>query len=131
MAELIAIIILISSFSGMVFIVFRKIPILLTLPETLPKHESLIFKLKNKLKRLNPFKNFSFEIFLQKIISRIRILSLKIDNYTFNLLKELREKSQNKLKKRDNYWEEIKKIKDKIKIPGREKKKEIGPNKLN
>lgn len=113
MAELIAIIILISSLVGMGFIIFRKIPILLTLPETPPEKENLILRLKNKLKEAKIFKNFSSEIFLQKIISKVRILSLKIDNYTFNWLKKLREKSQkNKLKEKDNYWEEIKKIKE-------------------
>ena len=110
MAELIATIILIFSFFGMGVILFRKIPVLLTLPEILPQKESLISKLKERLKKLNPFRNFSSEIFLQKILSKIRILSLKTDNKTFVWLQKLREKTQKKkLEKKDNYWEEIKK----------------------
>ncbi|MFN4160896.1 MAG: hypothetical protein ACK4FW_02765, partial [Stenotrophomonas sp.] len=63
-----------------------------------------------KLKEVNPFKNFSFDIFLQKMIFKVRILSLKVDNLTFNWLRKLREKYLQK-KKKDNYWEEIKKAK--------------------
>lgn len=67
--------------------------------------ESAISRFKKKVKELNPLKNFSFEIFLQKWIARIRILSLKVDNLTFNWLKKLREKQKKKL---DDYWEKIK-----------------------
>jgi hypothetical protein len=97
--------ILIFSFLGISFIFLRKVPLLLSFE--FPK-ESSLSRLKGKLKELNPFKNFSLEIFLQKWIARIRILSLKVDNLTFNWLKKLREK-QKKKEKRDDYWEKIKK----------------------
>lgn len=60
--------------------------------------------------RLNPFKNFSLDVFLQKILVKTRILSLKIDHKTFDLLRRMREKNK-KIKKRpeDDYWEKIKK----------------------
>ena len=91
-------------------IIFRKIPVLLTLPDISLQRESFISKLKEKLKKLNPFKNFSYEILLQKILTKIRILSLKTDNKTFNWLQKLREKYQKKKMENDaNYWEEIKK----------------------
>jgi len=110
MVELIAIITLFSSLIGMGVILFRKIPVLLTLPEILPQKESFFSKLKKRLKKLNPFRNFSYEIFLQKILTKIRILSLKTDNKTFNWLQKLREKYQKKkIEKKDNYWEEVKK----------------------
>lgn len=112
MANLIALIILFSSFLGIVTIVFRKIPILLTFPETeIEKKEGLVLKLKKEIKRLNPFKDFSFEIFLQKSLLKIRILVLKIDNKTFSWLQKLREKYQRKkIKEDDNYWKKIKKM---------------------
>jgi len=111
MVELIALIILIFSFLGIGIIIFRKIPTLLTLSEiSLEGKESLISKLTGKIKGLNPIKNFSYEVFLQKILTKIRILSLKTDNKTFNWLQKLREKYQKKKsEKEDNYWEEIKK----------------------
>jgi hypothetical protein len=105
MINLIFLFILIFSFSGISFIFLRKVPLLLSFE--FPK-ESALSRFKSKLKELNPFKNFSLDIFLQKWIARIRILSLKVDNLTFNWLKKLREK-QKKKEKRDDYWEKIKK----------------------
>ena len=110
MLELIAVIILVCSLIGVGVIIFRKIPVLLTLPETLVQKESFISKLKERLKKLSPFRNFSYEIFLQKILTKVRILSLRTDNKTFNWLQKLREKAQKKkTEKKDNYWEEVKK----------------------
>ena len=110
--ELVVIIILFGSFLGMGAIISRKIPVLMELPE-IPARDSwkdTLSKLKEKIKILNPFKSFSYEIFLQKLLSKIRILSLKTDNKTFNWLQKLREKSQKKKNlENDNYWEEIKK----------------------
>ncbi len=111
MIEFIAIIILISSLVGMGIILFRKIPLLVELPEVLPpKGESVSSKLRKKIKEFNPLKNFSYEVFLQKILSKIRILSLRSESKIGSWLQKLREKSQRK-KENDNYWEEIKKIK--------------------
>lgn len=118
MAELIAAVILIISILGMVAILFRKLPVLVTLPEILPPPKITIGqRLKEKIKTLNPFKNFSYELFLQKILSKIRILTLKTENKTFNWLQKLRERTKKKKSENDHYWEEIKKIqKEKGKI---------------
>ena len=110
--ELVAIIILFGSFLGMGAIISRKIPVLVELPEV-PARDSwkdTLSKLKEKIKTLNPFKSFSYEIFLQKFLSKIRILSLKSENKIGGLLQKLREKSQKKKNlENDNYWQEIKK----------------------
>ena len=112
MGELIAIITLICSLLGMGVIVWRKIPVLINLPEVLPeKGEPIVLKLKRKIKELNFFRNFSYELFLQKLISKIRILTLKTDNQTFNWLQKLKERIKKKKLGEDNYWEELKKIK--------------------
>ncbi len=108
MPELIAAIILVSSLSGIGVIIYRKFSQLLELPET-----SLVqLNWKGKLAEAKDFslwKDFSFEIFLQKILSRIRILTLKTDNKTSTWLQRLREKSQkDKVKEEDNYWERVK-----------------------
>jgi hypothetical protein len=109
MPELIAIIVLIISLSGIGIIVYRKMPLLLELPKTV----SVRFNWKEQLARVknfSPLKDFSFEVFLQKILSRVRVLTLKTDNKTSSWLQRLREKSQkNKIKEEDNYWEKVKK----------------------
>jgi len=112
MGELIAIICLIFSLGGIGVILFRKIPILVELPEIIerPKKENLIFTLKKKIKEINPFKDFSYDIFLQKLLTRIKILTLKTENKTSTLLQKLREKQKSKkIEEDDNYWDEIKK----------------------
>ena len=109
--ELIAFLILISSFLGMLTLIYRKIPILLELPEVIekPLKESAWTKLKAKIKNFPILKSFSSEIFLQKLLSKIRILTLKTDNKTFSWLKKLRQKAKIRKNLNDNYWEELKK----------------------
>ena len=107
-----ALIVLIVSFIGMFLIIFRKIPVLLRLPEAIqePPKDNFLLKLKEKIKNTPTFQSFSTGVFLQKILSKIRILSLKADNKTFIWLQRLREKAQKKkAKENNNYWEEIKK----------------------
>lgn len=109
MLELIALVVFIGSLIGIVIIVLQKIPVLLELPETSPtpfNWKELLIKIKNLL----PLRDFSFEIFLQKILSKIRILTLKTDSKTSNWLQKLRERTQKKkFGENDNYWEKVKK----------------------
>lgn len=112
MIEIFSLVILIFSLLGIVVIVWRKIPVLADSPEILSdKREPISLRLKRKIKELPSVKNFSYELFLQKFISKIRILTLKTDNQTFNWLQKLKEKTKKKKLEEDGYWEEIKKIK--------------------
>ena len=90
MLEIIAIVILISSILGIGIIIYRKIPALKTLPEPVEKPIDNKSNIKKKVKNLL----ISNEKYLQKILSKIRILFLKIDNKTFGWLQELRKRSQ-------------------------------------
>jgi len=109
MLELIATIILTGSLLAIGIIIYRKLPLLSELPETAPAQSNWKERLA-EVKDLSPLKDFSSEVFLQKILSKIRILTLKTDTKTSTWLQELREKSQkNKIKEEDNYWEKVKK----------------------
>lgn len=91
-------------------IILRKIPVLVTLPsEILSPKEGVISGLKDKIKKISLFRDFSYELLLQKMLSRIRILTLKTENKTFNWIQKLKEKTQKKEIENDNYWEEVKK----------------------
>jgi len=109
MPELIAVIILISSLLGIGIIIYRKASLLLKLPEIVPL-ESNREKLLDKIKNFSFPKSFTFEIFLQKILSKIRILTLRTDSKTSNWLQKLREKSKKKKNKleEDDYWQKLK-----------------------
>ena len=108
MIELVFLIILICSLTAVGIMALRKIPRLLELPETVSPFnwkDSLL-----KIKNSTPLKKFSLEIFLQKILSKIRILTLKTDNKTSSLLQNLRARSlKKKFGENDNYWKEIRK----------------------
>jgi hypothetical protein len=114
-SNLASLIILIFSFLGLVFFVAKKMPVLadLVLEKTNSDEKGLLAKLKNKVRNTPGIKDFSLELFLQKIISQIRILSLKTDHKTANWLKNLREKTQKKKLENGAYWQDLKNLKDK------------------
>jgi hypothetical protein len=109
MLEYLAIFCFFGSFLGMGVMVYRKIPVLINLPEPKVKEKRFFQKLKEKILKHYPLKNFSLNVFLQKILVKARILSLKLDYKLFNLIKKLRTKDQEKKEKVDDYWERLKK----------------------
>jgi len=113
MPELIAKIILFGSLIGMGVILFRKILQISELPKISAEFslKENFLKLGEKIKNISFFKSFFSEIFLQKLLSRIRILILKTENKTSNWLQKLRERMKKKKLENDNYWQELKKIK--------------------
>lgn len=108
MGELIAIIVLFLSFIGMAMILVRKVPVLAQLTEISGGFDFKIkiLKIKEKIKISKYLKLPVFEILLQKILSKVRILTLKIENKTGNWLQKLREKTQKK-KENDKYWKKL------------------------
>lgn len=107
MIELIVTIVLISGLGGLTALLFWKIPVLVQLSfdgEVYP--DDFFSKTKKKVRELIPPESFDSRSFLQKILLRIRILSLKTENKTNNLLQKLSQQDENG---GDNYWAELKK----------------------
>jgi len=102
MLEIISLIIFIVSLIGIVVIIKRKIPVLLQLnPQEAKAGIFSKFKMKTPASK---------ELFLHKILSRVRILMLKTDNKTTEWMKRLRKKSQeNNEKFSDSYWDKLRK----------------------
>jgi len=112
MVTFIAIIVLISSLLGAGLMMSEKMPLLLDLPETAQETSgsNFILTFRERIKTQGFVENFSYDMFLQKLLSRVKTLALKTENKTSHLLQKLREKSkQKKVAEEDNYWEEIKK----------------------
>lgn len=138
MLELFATIILFGSVSGIAVIIFRKIPVLVKLPSLEEKErENLFLKTKEKIKTINPFQEFTFRNFLQKMLLRIRILALKIENRVSGSLEKLRQKEGLKDnspfigKDGDNYWQEIKKTQNaKFKVQNHNSKRKTHKRKV-
>lgn len=108
--EIAAIILLLGSSAVILTIVFRKIPILVQLSEVSEGRikEGFFSKISSKVKDHYPSKPFSFDIFLQKVLSKIRILTLKVESKTSGWLQKLREKAQRKNMENGNYWQDLK-----------------------
>ena len=110
----IAIFIFFVSFFGLVFIVIKKIPQLREIPENIQdvREKNFYQKIKNKVSEefKKTFSKISLESFFHKILSKIRIINLKIENKIANYLQQLREKQKRK-KENKSYWQKLKETK--------------------
>ena len=113
MIELILTVLLVGSLAGIGVILYRKIPLLVKLPGIpLNWQSDFLLKIKKGVKRLPGAETLNYELYLQKVLSRVRVLTLKTENKTSNWLERLRQKNNQKNnRKPDNYWEELKKSK--------------------
>lgn len=107
-------IILLGSSIGLGGIIFSKIPFLKTLSEksssSSEKKQDFVLRLKTEIKKLNPFKALTYEVFLEKVLTSIRTVSLNMESKTSGLIKELKQNvEERKARENDNYWEKIKK----------------------
>ena len=114
MAGLISIVILFLSLAGLAVILLRKMPVLVKLPERdFEFGNSLAEGLRGGLKRMPVIKGFSYELYLQKVLSRVRVLTLKTESKTGSWLERLRQKNCKKNHtNNDGYWDTLKKAKD-------------------
>jgi len=101
---------LIVSLAGLIVIVRQKLSYLLKMPE--PASVGFDWRsMLSKAKGSTPLNRVSFEAFLQKALSKIRILVLRIDVKISSWLQKLREKKQkSKFGENDNYWQEVRKF---------------------
>lgn len=108
--DLISLIVLVLSFSGLAALALRKVPELKEMPEP----EMVFFKkelrkkIKDKTKEVLKERSNILESFLHKLLSRIRILSLKVDKKVSDWIVKLRTRSVERTKGLDTYWKEIK-----------------------
>ena len=100
----------IIGFIGIVFFIFKKIDKVKALPEKdcIIDNIKSYFKEKTlELKKYLKEKSSLWENSLHKFLFKIRIVFLKADNKTLELIKKLKQRSE-KRKKVDDYWKEIK-----------------------
>ena len=98
--ELIVLTIFILSLGGILYISYRKIPVLTTLPQNGNidfRNLKIISKIENKIK--NIFLIFEKQIWLHKFLSWVKCLILKIEVKIDHLLHNIRKKAQEKKKK--------------------------------
>lgn len=107
--ELIASITALLSFLGLSVLVLRHVPELREMPE--PElvfiRKDLRKKIREKTKEILKENSNTLESILHKLLSRIRILSLKVDKRVSDWIVKLRGRSLERTKGLDNYWKEI------------------------
>lgn len=95
MIELIISIIFFASFAGVIFILARKIPVLNTLPQNgstgIKKHQ-IVLEAENKIKDF--LLAVEKQIFLHKLLSWVKCLTIKAEVRIDNLLHNIRKKAQ-------------------------------------
>ena len=98
--ESIIFVIFVLSFGGAILIMARKIPVLTTLPQNgttgIRKHH-IISDIENKVKEI--FVYFEKQIFLHKLLSWVKVMTLKIETRVDRSLHSIRKKAQEKNKK--------------------------------
>lgn len=111
MTETIAQVALIIGLLGALYIVIKKIPILAELPENLSSFqtEGLLSQAKKIAGKITFLKSFSVNIYLQKVLSKTKILTMRFEGKISSWLQDLRAKAQKRQNTTDNYWEELKK----------------------
>ena len=107
-------IILFGSSIGLAGIIFKKIPVLKSLSDehfkASEKKQEFVLRLKAGIKKRNPLKGLSYEMLLEKILTGINMISLKVGNKVSGSLQDLKQSTkERKLRENDNYWEKIKK----------------------
>ena len=95
MVQLIATIIFLGSVLGIVFILYKKIPVLVELPKNgdhgLSKGK-FILKIENRTKEI--YALFSKQIILHKFLSWVKVMTLKAEIKIDTLLHRIRKKAQ-------------------------------------
>lgn len=99
MIELFFLITLLISIAGIVFILSKKMPALNTLPHHgsagIKKHKAVL-KIQSKVKRISTY--FENQIILHKLLSWIKIATLKVERIVDEKLHKIRKKAQKKNK---------------------------------
>jgi len=117
MLELFLIIILFVGLFGMGVVVYRKIPLLRELPDSsgeIPQVSQVFQKVKERsneeITKITGPGKINRDLYLQKILSKVRVLTLKTENKTALWLERLRRKKHNH--GRNDYWQELKNAKN-------------------
>ena len=103
MIELIALIIFILSFGGIIYILFKKAPVLLSMPQngtTGIKEHRLFLHIEEKIK--NIFLGFKKQILLHKLLSFTKVMILKAETKIDRLLHKLRKEAKEAKHRKDS-----------------------------
>lgn len=103
-----------GSLAGMILLIFSKRKLIFGLPPKRIEVQKIFQRINQRITTQIKIFSRSFQLYLQKTLMRLRLLSLKLDTKLFNLIQRLKQKS-GKVVSKDEYWEKIKKDLKKMK----------------
>jgi len=108
--DLVASIVAVISFLGLIFLILKKVPELKETPEPELRFlkKDLGKKIKERSKEVLKENSNILEGVLHKLLSKIRILSLRVDKRVSDWITKLRVRSLERTKDLDSYWKGIK-----------------------
>lgn len=95
------------SFGVLAWMVSKKVDILSSVE--IDEKKSIKNKIKGKAAQIAKNQSGQIEMFLQRLLNHIRILSLRADNKTSSWIQKLRERSKKRKDNVDDYWKNVKK----------------------
>lgn len=107
MYESIATAILLGSLLGIGVILIRKMPVLKELSPAQGEELSLVEGIKQRFRKNRISSALSLDKFLQKLLRKSKVLTLKTENKISCWLEQLQRKPENN--QNDGYWQELKK----------------------
>ncbi len=96
MYQLIVFVIFIASLMGVLFILYKKIPMLVRLPQNGSsgfKKPEIVASIQSKIKAKH-FHLFEKQMLLHKLLSKFRLLALKAERKVDEILRGIRKKAQ-------------------------------------
>jgi hypothetical protein len=112
--EILSFLVSLFSLFGVLVIFFKNYPKILALPEKKVewKLKEILDKGKNRIKETKPFQKTFWEGYLEKNLTKARILILKAENFLFQKIQKLKEKrKEGKEVPKINFWKKIRKLK--------------------
>ena len=107
MGQLVTILILLASLGGIIFILYRKIPLLVQLPLKEVKVSDMV---KEGIQKVIGQRRIRPEKILDAALSKTRSLAFKAESQTGEWLEKLRKKSeQRKEEFKESYWDQLRK----------------------
>lgn len=97
LVETIVLVIFVCSLGGAIFILVRKIPVLNSLPHhgsTGIREHHFVLNMEARIKEI--LVSFEKQIYLHKLLSWVKVLTLKVETRVDQLLHNIRKKAQQK-----------------------------------
>lgn len=106
--EIFSLVVCLTSFLGLLFFLYKKVPVLTGLPEReIFPFGKIKEDVRHNLKLTFRERLHNFEAFLQKKLQKSRVLFLRADNKATHMISRLRERADKRKVENEAHWKDI------------------------